>query len=161
MKGFLIAIGLILAAVFALLTSYPKIGEGILQDVKLQEKSREAMLEELVKNEVAFIAKYQPLLETRDKVAHWAFFLDEPYFLSVSKDSIALYAETPLEKVDAYGRLLYDRARILESVPQPLVYTEAFNLYVKYTQNFPSTKQAVLARNAVSRMVTKYGFPMP
>lgn len=157
MKGFLIAMALFVAAGFGLLTSYAKLGNAIIEKVALEEKGRENVMLELSKNEAAFGAKFQPLLDRRWSVATVARFLDDVYFMALSAETLELYLDTPLMTSESYGQFMFERANRLAEVPQVPVQAQAFELYKKYVELFPTHKQAQMARNAISRMVTKYG----
>lgn len=157
MKGFLIVIGLFVAAGFGLLTSYAKLGNSIIEKVALEEKGRENVMLELSKNEAAFGVKFQPLLNRRWSVASAARFLDDAYFMALSAETLELYLDTPLMSSEPYGRFMFERANRLAEIPQIPMQVQAFDLYKKYVELFPTSKQAPMARNSISRMITKYG----
>lgn len=159
MKGFLITIGALVLAGFFALTSFGKVGAAVIEKVVAEEKNREAILEALKasSDDKAFIAKYQPFLKRRWTVGYWATILDEDYFMALSAETVKLYAETPLEAVQPYGRFMFERAKRLERTFTPEDLAEAFGLYKKHQLYFAKEKQGPLAHNAISRMAIRYG----
>lgn len=157
MKGFLITIGLFLAGSIYFITSFPTIGKAVIDKVAVEEKGREAIDIAVANDEKSFIAKYRPLLERRWKVGFFANLLDDAYFLELSKESYDLYTDTPLETDPAFGHFIFQRAEALAQIPRPESLNESFSLYKKYLALFPAGPDLVLAKNSVSRMMTKYG----
>lgn len=157
MKAFFISIAVFVALGFFVLTSYAKIGQSVVDKVILEEGNRETVLAAFTKDEKAFVAKYQPLLDRRWKVGKIGVYLDEAWFIGLSKQTVDLYAETPLVLAPAYGEFIFERALRIESGGNPALFNEAFALYKQYQQNFPNGKHAPLVRSSISRMMTKYG----
>jgi hypothetical protein len=158
MKAFFISIAAIVIGGFVFLTQFASIGDKMIEKVRAQEGDRVAVFEALRQDEKAFIAKHQPLLERRWQVAHFALFLDEDYFMALSKESIALYEDTPMEAREPYDRFLFERAKRMDNLPSMELVGEAFKLYKLHIKHFPTSKQGPLAVNAVNRLVIKFGF---
>ena len=144
MKGFFITIAVLVAAGFYALTSFGKIGSATVEKIAAEEKGREAILQALKdsSSEQAFVFKYLPLLKRRWTVAYWALILDEGYFMALSDETVKLYAETPLEQVQPYGRFLFERAKRLEQVPSMV--GEAFALYKKHQVSLHGLREVTL-----------------
>lgn len=155
MKGFVISVALIVGALIYVMTSYDKLADYYLAKSLEAEGSIEAMREAQNKDEAAFIVKYRPLLATRWTVAHLALYLDDNYFLKVSKDTLDRYRETPLNKDEGYGKILFQRAQLMEERIKPP--NEAFLLFKEHDANFGTTPEASISRSAMIRLSIKYG----
>jgi hypothetical protein len=159
MKGFLITVGLIIGASIWLLTNYAKVGAPVIEKVAAQENGRESILKALEDGgEKAFVAKYLPLLERRWTVARISLWLDEDYFMVLSEECVTLYDGTPLELIEPFGRILFERAKRMELLPSVEKRGEAFFLYKRHLRDFPNSKQAPLSTNAVTRLMNRYNF---
>ena len=157
MKGVLISVALFLGLGFYIINSYANLGRKVMTQVVLEEKGRPAIDEAVAKDEKSFIAKYQPLLDRRWTVALFANILDDRYFRDLSKESIDLYTDTPLETSESFGNFIYARARSLQDIESPATLNESFNLYKRYVEAFPSGPKVKAAKNAISALMTSHG----
>jgi hypothetical protein len=157
LKGFFITIAIFIALGFVALTQYDKVGQNLLDKTAVEEGSHDDVLAAATKDERAFVTKYQPLLERRWTIAMPALILDEAWFVTVSKATLDLYAETPLTTNKAYGDFAFERAKRIELSGNPALLNEAYALYKQNLKDFPNDEHAPLVRNAISRMITKYG----
>jgi hypothetical protein len=157
LKGFFITVVVFITLGFLVLTQYGRVAQSLFDKTAAEEGSREAVLAAATKDDRAFVAKYQPLLERRWTIAMPALILDETWFITVSKSTLDLYADTPLTTNKAYGDFMFERAKRIELIPNPALLNEAFALYKQHQKDFPNDEHAPLVRNAISRMVTKYG----
>lgn len=157
MKGVLISAALFLGLGFYILNSYAHLGHKVIAQVALEENGRPAIDDAVAKDEKAFIAKYQPLLDRRWTVALFANILDEQYFQELSKESIELYTGTPLETSDSFGKFIFARAKALQDIESPATLNESFNLYKRYVETFPNGPKFKMAKNAISAMMTAHG----
>lgn len=158
MKGFIITMVLLVAGGFLLLTQYGSIAQALLDKVAVEEGNHDVVVAASVKSPSDFQLKYGPLLDRRWTLGQIAVFLDETWFLKLSKESLELYAETPLAMSQPYANFMFERAKRIEldnSDPREL--SEAFALYKAHREKFPNDEHAKLVNNAISRMITKYG----
>jgi hypothetical protein len=150
MKAFMISMVLIVAASIYLITSYDKIADAYLGKALAEEGTPEAMAEAAIKDEAAFSAKYRPMLETRWTICNLALFLDDGYFRKLSKESLDRYKDTPLKMDPAYGKILFQRAQMMEEFIKPP--QEAFYLFKEHNENFGTTPEAAISRSALIRL---------
>lgn len=155
MKGFMITMVLIVAASIYLITSYDKLADNYLKEALAAEGTPEAMADAVRANEGAFVAKHKPFLDIRWRVCQVALFLDDNYFLKLSKDTLDRYKDTPLKLDPSYGMVLFKRAQMIEERIKPPV--EAFYLFKEHVENFGTTPEAAISRSAIIRLTIKYG----
>lgn len=157
MKGVLISVALFLGLGFYILNSYASLGKKVVAQVALEENGRTAIDDAVAKDEKAFIAKYQPLLDRRWTVALFANILDDQYFLALSKESLELYTDTPLETSESFGNFIFARAKALQGIESPATLSESFSLYKRYVEAFPNGPKVKVAKNAISALMTSHG----
>jgi hypothetical protein len=157
LKGFIITMVLFVAGGFLLLTQYGEISQFLVDKMAVQEGNHEVVVAASVKSPSDFQLKYGPLLDRRWMLGQGAVFLDETWFLKLSKETLDLYAETPLALSQSYANFMFERAKRIELTGDPRQAAEAFNLYKAHRDNFPNDEHAKLVINAISRMITKYG----
>jgi hypothetical protein len=160
LKGFIITMVLFVAGGFVLLTQYGEISEAIIGKMRVEEGKRESIEAAALKTSdqpAAFIAKYQPYLDRRWTLGLGAIYLDENWFLSLSKETLDLYAGTPLDMSKPYANFMFERAKRIELTGNPVLINEAYALYKAHREKFPNDEHAKLVINAISRMITKYG----
>lgn len=159
MKGFIITMVLLVGGAFVFLTQYGEVGQAMIDKVAVQEGDHDAVLAAANKEngQAAFIAKYQPLLDRRWMLGAGAVYLDENWFIKLSKETLDLYAETPLAMSQSYANFMFERAKRIELMGNPALINEAWALYKAHREKFPNDEHAKLVINAMSRMMTKYG----
>jgi hypothetical protein len=157
MKSVLITAGVILGLCFFMLTSYATLGRKAISEVTIQEIGHDAMVDLADKDEKAFMTKYRPLLERRWLFAHIGIFLDDQFFLEVSKQTLEFYDETPLDKDPIFATFIFERAKALIDQGGLAQREEAFHLYSRYVTEFPDQPKYALANNAMTELVIKYG----
>lgn len=158
MKTFMIMIGVALALGIFIITSYSKIGEYALGKIVEQEGKLETIQADAAKgDDKAFVTKYQPFMDQRWILGKLGTILDDSFVLTVSKDTLDRYADTPLQTSEEYGKFMLARGLILEDLSPP---REAYALYKKYMVLFPdpSKKEFTTANNAVGHMNIKWNF---
>jgi hypothetical protein len=157
LKGFIITMLLLVGTGFAVLTSYDKIAQSVVDNLIVEEGNHDAMMTAALKDPKAFTTKYQPFLQRRWLLSNIALFLDEAWFMQTSKLTLDLYADTPLTLDQAYANFMFERAKRIELTGNPALIGEAWTLYKRHQQDFPNDEKAMLVRNAISRLMTKYG----
>lgn len=164
MKGLLVILGLVVAALLYAMSNFGVVTAPILNRIVLQEGAL-ADVQAAGQADVqaggqggptdAFVVKYQPFLDQRYWLGRVAIIVDDDTFIKVASDTHDRYTTTPLQNNPEYGYLTVHWAEMLADRNQ---FDQAGHLYEEYMQLFPQGDDINVARSALSNLRINHGF---
>ncbi len=161
MKGFLITIACFIGAAVLIMTQFARVGDWYWDKLHRDEggspPSAEFQTLSYEKPD-AFKAKFEPVLLGRLRLAKLAdLFNQQIMFVSVTAETLDLYIKTPLGGHMAMAELVYRKADYTwNTLKQPY---EAYTLYKQVFNDFPTYKDAEVAKSAALKLRISYSYP--